>query len=47
MLKALAFVLERDVIHGVKKTEAKEFVEEKELAGKMGWQSVSNLSSLF
>lgn len=30
MLKALAFVLERDVIHGVKKAEAKEFVEEKE-----------------
>lgn len=43
----IGFCTGEDVIHGVKRTEAKEFVEEKELAGKMGWQSVGNLSSLF
>lgn len=45
VLKSLAFVLERDkdVIRGVKRIEAKEFVEEEELAEVMGWQSIGNL----
>lgn len=45
-MKALAFVLEIDVIHGVKRIEAKEFVEEKELAEIMGWQSIGNSFSI-
>lgn len=34
------------MIGGVKEAEAREFVEEKELAGIKGCQSIGNLSSL-